>query len=124
MILYKEESYKIIGRCFTVHSNLGVGFSELVYHEALMKEFDKYNIPYQHESKIEIEYKDETLEKKFYADFCCYGKILLEIKACSHICDDHVKQVLNYLAATKMKLGIIINFGERSLTYKRVIFDK
>ncbi len=124
MILYKEESYKIIGRCFTVHTNLGVGFSELVYHEALMKEFDKYNIPYEHEAKIEIEYKNEKLEKKYYADFCCYDKILLEIKACSHINDEHVKQVLNYLAATKLKLGIIINFGEKSLTYKRVIFDK
>lgn len=124
MILYREESYAIIGKCFTVHRNLGFGFNELVYHEALMKEFDNFKIPYEHESKIEIEYKNEKLEKRYYADFCCYDRILLEIKACSQISEEHVKQVLNYLAATKLKLGIIINFGEKSLRFKRVILDK
>ncbi len=124
MLLFKEECYKIIGRCFSVHSNLGFGFHESVYHEALIKEFESYQIPYKHEAKIEIEYKEEKLEKKYYADFCCYDKILLEIKACAHINEEHVKQVLNYLAATKLKLGIIINFGEKSLKFKRVIFDK
>ena len=121
MIIYKEESYKIIGACFAVHSKLGCGFLEKVYHEALAKELTVRNIPFKNETQLLIKYDDTILEKKYYADFVCYDKIILEIKACDSLNDLHYAQVLNYLSATNFKLGILINFGTKSLTYKRLV---
>lgn len=121
MIIYKEESYKIIGACFAVHSKLGCGFLEKVYHEALAKELTVRNIPFKNETQLSIKYDDTILEKKYYADFVCYDKIILEIKACDSLNDLHYAQVLNYLSATNFKLGILINFGTKSLTYKRLV---
>ena len=121
MIIYKEESYKIIGACFAVHSKLGCGFLEKVYHEALAKELTGRNIPFKNETQLLIKYDDTILEKKYYADFVCYDKIILEIKACDSLNDLHYAQVLNYLSATNFKLGILINFGTKSLTYKRLV---
>jgi len=121
MIIYKEESYKIIGACFAVHSKLGCGFLEKVYHEALAKELTGRKIPFKNETQLLIKYDDTILEKKYYADFVCYDKIILEIKACDSLNDLHYAQVLNYLSATNFKLGILINFGTKSLTYKRLV---
>ena len=121
MIIYKEESYKILGACFAVHSELGCGFLENVYHEALAKELTIRKIPFKKEAKLDIIYRNEYLSKKYYADFICYDKIILELKACENISDNHIAQVVNYLSATNFKLGIIINFGSESLTYKRVV---
>ena len=121
MIIYKEESYKILGACFAVHSELGCGFLENVYHEALDKELTIREIPFKKEAKLDIIYRNEYLSKKYYADFICYDKIILELKACENISDNHIAQVVNYLSATNFKLGIIINFGSKSLTYKRVV---
>ena len=121
MIIYKEESYKILGACFAVHSELGCGFLENVYHEALDKELTIREIPFKKEAKLDIIYRNEYLSKKYYADFICYDKIILELKACENISDNHIAQVVNYLSATNLKLGIIINFGSKSLTYKRVV---
>jgi GxxExxY protein len=121
MIIYKEESYKILGACFSVHSELGCGFLEGVYHEALAKELAVRKIPFQEEAKLDVIYKNEYLDKKYYADFICYDKIILELKACENISDMHIAQVLNYLSATNLRLGIIVNFGSKSLTYKRIV---
>jgi GxxExxY protein len=121
MIIYKEESYKILGACFSVHSELGCGFLEGVYHEALAKELAARKIPFQEEAKLDVIYKNEYLDKKYYADFICYDKIILELKACENISDMHIAQVLNYLSATNLRLGIIVNFGSKSLTYKRIV---
>ena len=121
MIIYKEESYKILGACFAVHSELGCGFLENVYHEALAKELTIRKIPFKKEAKLDIIYKNEYLSKKYYADFICYDKIILELKAYENISDNHIAQVVNYLSATNFKLGIIINFGSKSLTYKRIV---
>ena len=121
MLIYKDESYKIMGACFAVHTKLGSGFLEKVYHEALQKEFINRNIPFIHEAELEIKFNDSILEKKYYADFVCYDKIILEIKACEKLNDLHFAQVLNYLSATNFKLGILLNFGTKSLTYKRII---
>mgnify|MGYP001008784413 CR=1 FL=1 len=121
MIIYKEESYKILGACFTVHSELGCGFLENVYQEALAKELAVRKIPFKKEAELDILYKNEYLSKKYYADFICYDKIILDIKACENISDNHIAQVVNYLSATNFKLGIIINFGSKSLTYKRIV---
>ena len=120
-IIFKEESYKIIGICMNIHSTLGNGFLEAVYCEVLEKEFVKNNIPYQREVKLDLFFNGEKLDKKYKADFICFDNIILEIKAVSFIHENFTKQTLNYLKATDKKLGLLINFGETSLKYKRII---
>ena len=120
-IIFKEESYKIIGICMNIHSTLGNGFLEAVYSEVLEKEFVKNNIPYQREVKLDLFFNGEKLDKKYKADFICFDNIILEIKAVSFIHENFTKQTLNYLKATDKKLGLLINFGEKSLKYKRII---
>ncbi len=118
---FKEESYRIIGICMEVHRILGKGFLEIVYKDALEYEFKKKGIPYEREKKYEIEYKDIILPHHFYADFVVFDKIILEVKAQQGIVENHIKWVINYLAASKCKLGLIVNFGEDSLITKRII---
>ena len=120
-LLYKSESYKIIGACYEVYNELGCGYLEAVYQEALEREFQLQDIPYQRESILEILYKGVPLKKKYSADFICYEKIIVELKALSTLLTDHESQVLNYLKATGYKLGILVNFGEPSLRYKRMV---
>lgn len=120
-IIFKEESYKIIGICMNIHSTLGNGFLEAVYCEVLEKEFVKNNIPYKREVKLDLLFNGEKLDKKYKADFICFDNIILEIKAVSFIHENFTKQTLNYLKATDKKLGLLINFGEKSLKYKRII---
>jgi GxxExxY protein len=120
-ILFKDESYKIIGICMEVHKLLGKGFLEIVYKDALEYEFSSNNIPYEREQEFSIQYKSKILPHKYYADFVLYNNIILEIKAVNGIIDEFVKQTLNYLAVSKCKLGLIVNFGEESLKYKRVV---
>ena len=120
-ILYKDESYKIIGASMAVHSELGSGFLEAVYQEALEKEFCIQEIPYKREVSIPIYYKGEKLLKSYIADFICYDNIVVELKAVSALSSEHKAQVLNYLKATNHKLGLLINFGERNLKYERLI---
>lgn len=123
-ILYKEESFKIIGACMKVHSSLGSGFLEAVYEEALEKEFDIQKIPYKKQVKLELYYNDQKLKKHYRADFVCYANIILEIKAVSQIPSVFNAQLKNYLKCTNMELGMLINFGTSSLTYKRIINPK
>jgi GxxExxY protein len=120
-ILFKDESYKIIGICMEVHKLLGKGFLEIVYKDALEYEFSSNNIPYEREQEFSIQYKSKILPHKYYADFVLYNNIILEIKAVNEIIDEFIKQTLNYLAVSKCKLGLIVNFGEESLKYKRVV---
>ena len=120
-LLFKEESYKIIGACFEVHKILGHGFKEAVYKDALEFEFEKINISFSRETPYTILYKGQKLKHFFVADFIVFNSIILEIKAASNIGEPHIKQTLNYLKASGLKLGIVINFGTPSLTYQRVI---
>ncbi len=120
-MLYKDESYHIIGACMEVHKTLGCGFLEAVYQEALKIEFTNLSIPFYREQQLNIRYKNQLLSKKYQADFICYDKIILELKAVDSIAGIHVSQVLNYLKATGYQLGIIVNFGEQSLRYKRIV---
>jgi GxxExxY protein len=120
-ILFKEESYAIIGACMKVHAVLGKGFLEAVYQEALQKELKKNNIPFQSNVKLQITYEGEKLSKYYVADIVCYEKIILELKSCYQLTSVHYRQLRNYLHATQYALGILINFGEDSLTYKRVL---
>jgi GxxExxY protein len=120
-IFFKEESYAIIGACMKVHATLGKGFLEAVYHEALQKELKKNNIPFQSNVKLQITYEGEKLSKYYIADIICYEKIIVELKSCSQLIRDHYRQLQNYLHATQHVMGILVNFGENSLTYKRVL---
>jgi GxxExxY protein len=120
-IIYKEESFKIIGLCMEVHNNLGKGFLEIVYKDALEYELIKNKIPFEREKEYPVKYKDVILPHKFYADFVVFNKIILEVKGMTGIADEHVAQTLNYLKVSGCKLGLIVNFGELSLQYKRVV---
>lgn len=119
--LFEEECRKIIGACFEVQNELGHGFLEAVYHEALCLSFSELHIPFESEKKLEIFYKGQKLQKAYYADFVCFDKIIVEIKACDGLVDEHTSQVLNYLKATNFKLGLLINFGTPKVQIKRVI---
>ncbi|MFY0482765.1 GxxExxY protein [Flavobacterium sp. PLA-1-15] len=117
----KEETYKIIGLCMEVHKILGKGHSENVYADALEYEFKRNYVPYEREKKYNIEYKDIILPRYYFSDFTVFGTIILELKAIEKLSSSEIKQTLNYLAASKNKIGLLINFGEDSLNYKRVI---
>lgn len=120
-ILYKDESYAIIGACLEVHNTLGCGFLEPVYQEALTLEFQQQGIPFEREKEFMISYKGLLLPKTYIVDFLCYGKIIVELKALSQFTGDHMAQVLNYLKASSFKLGLLINFGARSLQHERIV---
>jgi GxxExxY protein len=119
--LYKGECYKIIGACMDVHNELGCGFLEPVYQEALSVEFAQQNIPFQKEKVLDVFYKSRLLNKKYIADFVCYDEIILELKAVDTFHPEHIAQVLNYLKATGKKIGLLVNFGNTKLQYKRII---
>lgn len=120
-LIYKEEAYKIIGICMEVHNQLGKGFNEVVYADALEIELMDNNIEYSREKKYGITYKGNLLPHKYKADFIIDNKIVLELKAIDCLVSAHTKQTLNYLAVSKLKLGLLINFGEDSLKYKRIV---
>jgi GxxExxY protein len=121
-LLFKEESYKIIGACFEVHKALGHGFKETVYKDALELEFNRIAFPFKREKHYDIYYKEQKLKHSFLADFVVLDQIILEIKIGNYIGEPYLKQTLNYLKASGLRLGIVINFGTPSLEYQRVIF--
>ncbi len=120
-IIYKEESYNIIGKCFEVHNNLGPGFMEIVYKDALEYEFKKAGIPYKREVKFAVNYKEIILAHKFYAVFVVFDKIILEVKATKTIADEFIAQSINYLKVSGNKLALLVNFGELALKSKRLV---
>ena len=120
-LLYAKEIYEITGAAMEVQNELGIGFQEPVYQEALTIELKNRGVPFEIEKELTITYKGIQLEKKYYADFVCYGKIIVELKAVEEINNEHVAQVLNYLHATNIKLGYIINFGQKPLQRKRIV---
>lgn len=123
-LIYKEESYRIIGKCMEVHNNLGAGFLEIVYKDALEYEFKRAKIPFEREKEYEVNYKGITLPHKFYADFVVYDSIILEVKAVSSITDEFIAQCINYLKVSQNKLALLVNFGEMRLQYKRIVLDE
>ena len=120
-ILYKEESFAIVGACMKVHRTLGAGFLEAVYEEALEREFKNLKIPFKRQVKLDLYYGNQKLTKQYRADFICYDEIIVEIKAVSLIPTAFYAQLQNYLKCTNIELGMLINFGTSSLTYKRMI---
>jgi GxxExxY protein len=117
----KDLVYAINGAAMEVHSQLGCGFLEAVYQEALSIELTHRGIPFEREKEICIRYKGAVLEKRYYADFVCYDKVIVELKAISELTSTHVAQVLNYLKATGYRVGLLMNFGETSYTFKRIV---
>lgn len=121
-LILKEESYELIGICMEVHRELGMGFREIIYKDALEYEFRIKKIHYERERGYDIQYKTIILPRRYNADFIVYGSIILEVKASSMIATGFVKQTINYLKASGLQLGIIANFGEKSFVSKRVVF--
>ena len=123
-IVYKDESFKIIGACMKVHRSLGAGFLEAVYEEALEKEFESQKVNFDSRKKLQVYYNEVPLKKYFIADFICFDKIVVEIKAASFLHKDTEAQTINYLKSTNYPVGLLINFGQSSLTWKRFINTK
>lgn len=120
-IIHKEESYQIIGICMEVHNNLGAGFSEIVYKDALELEFKNAKIEYSREKEYAVNYKGIILSHKFYADFVIFDKIILEVKGKNKIADEDIAQCINYLKVSGNNLALLVNFGEQKLNYKRIV---
>lgn len=117
----KEECYDIIGACMDVANELGCGFLESVYQEALSIEFVEQGIPFEKEKVMDVYYKGHLLNKKFIADFICFNQVILELKAVESLRPEHTAQLLNYLKATGKTIGLLVNFGTTKLQYKRII---
>jgi len=124
-LLYKDEVYAIIGAAIEVHKELGSGFLESVYEEALKLEMRARNIPFQSQVRLPVFYKGQLLEKEFIADAVAYEKIVVELKCTGHLTGVDESQVINYLKATRMQLGVLINFGSSGkLEWKRLVRSK
>lgn len=117
----KQLSYDLIGICMEIHRILGRGLLEIVYKDALEYELRQRNISFEREKEYNIKYKDIILPHKFYADFVVEDQMILELKSKAGIIEEHYAQVINYLAISKIRVGLIINFHEKSLQQKRVI---
>lgn len=121
-IVHKLESYEIMGACFEVYKEKGSGFLESVYQECLGIELADKKIPFAAQRPLSMTYKGRPLKSKFTPDFICFNKIVVELKAVSGLIDEHRAQIQNYLRATKLKLGMLVNFGHYpKLEYERVV---
>ncbi len=114
-ILYKDESYKIQGAIFEVYREMGSGFLEGVYQECLEKEFGLRNIPFRSQTELALSYKGEALVQKYKPDFICFNLIIIELKAVKILSPEHEAQIYNYLKATGLRLGLLVNFGHHPL---------
>jgi GxxExxY protein len=119
--LYREDTHRLIGLCMEIHRELGKGHDEVIYKDALVMELSRASIPFSREQKFEVNYKGVVLPHFYYVDFVGADKILFEAKTVEKLTDAHVKQVLNYLAASKLRLGLLVNFGGDSLEWKRAV---
>ena len=121
-ILFKEESYRIIGACFEVYKEKGNGFLEAVYQECLAIELNAQGIPFAEKPRLQLKYKEWDLKQHYEPDFLCFGKIIVEIKAVKQLTDEHRAQVINYLKATGQQLVLLVNFGHHpKLEYERFV---
>ena len=121
-IVYKLESYEIMGACFEVYKEKGAGFLESVYQECLELELNDRKIPFQAQTELALTYKNRPLKSRFKPDFICHEKIIMELKTVSALSDEHRAQVQNYLRATRFKLGLLVNFAHYpKLEYERIV---
>ncbi len=123
--LYREEGYALLGACFEVYNEKGNGFLEDVYQEALEIEMALREIPFRAKPELRLFYKGHELRKRYIPDLECYGKIIVELKAVTELCDEHRAQLLNYLKATDTQVGYLINFGHHpKLQYERLVLTR
>ena len=120
-LFYKEEAFQLVGYCMEIHRELGKGYDEVIYKDAFVVELSWANVPFSREKNYQITYKSAVLPHFYYADFVVWDKILFEAKAVEKLTDAHIKQVLNYLAASKLRLGLLVNFGGDALEWRRVV---
>lgn len=120
MLKYEEQTRAIISACIEVYNELGNGFLEPIYQEALEKEFRLQKIPYEREKQLRVNYKGFLLDKTYYADFYCFNNIIVELKAVSSIAKEHKAQVINYLKSLNKEIGLLFNFGASSLKWERI----
>jgi GxxExxY protein len=120
MKLKDRRTFKIISCAYNVHNELGHGFPEKIYQEAMAYELKNQNIPFLKEARLAIFYKNIRLEQCYYADFICNENVIVEFKALKNLDKIHTHQVLNYLKASNINLGLLINFGSESVQVKRV----
>ncbi len=121
-IVYKEESYRIMGACFEVYRQMGCGFVEPVYQECLELELASQGLVFQPQEELDLSYKGQLLKRKYIPDFILFDKIILEIKAVTALTDEHRSQVHNYLKATGFRLGLLVNFGHSpKVEYERIV---
>lgn len=118
------KTYSIIGAAMEVHRELGSGFLEAVYQEALALEFDQRGIPYHPQAELPIVYKNQRLKTIYKADFICYEVVVVELKALARLSGTEEAQIINYLKATGLEIGLLLNFGTPSLEYKRFAYTK
>ncbi|MBN2309050.1 MAG: GxxExxY protein [Candidatus Hydrogenedentes bacterium] len=116
------QTYAIIGAAMAVHGELGNGFLEAVYQEALEREFQSRNISFEREKRLPVHYRGEVLDVYYQADFVCYGEVIVELKALHQISGAEEAQLINYLKAAHMSRGLLINFGTIRLEYRRFVF--
>jgi len=115
-------TYSIIGSAMTVHRELGNGFLEAVYQAALEREFQYQSVPYEREKQLPVFYRGEVIAQ-YKADFVCYGQVIVELKALQKLSGTEESQIIHYLKASGLHRGLLINFGTRSLEYKRFVFN-
>jgi len=111
IMIYGDECYQLQGAIIDVHKDMGPGFLEAVYQECLEKELSRRQIPFESQKELTLFYRGEPLKQKYVPDLICYGKIIVELKAVKAITTEHQAQLLNYLKAASMKLGLLVNFG-------------
>lgn len=121
-LLYRDEVFEIVGAAIEVHRELGDGFLEPVYQESLQIELTHRNTPFEAQKRLQLFYKETALKKEYIPDFICFDKIVVEIKALDRLSSIETSQILNYLKATKMRVGLLINCGSvGKLEWKRYI---
>jgi GxxExxY protein len=120
-LLFKEEAFKITGICMNIHKALGMGLKEINYKDAMEIDFIEAGINFQRGKRFTVKYKDKILRNPYYADLVVFDSIVVEIKSVSALIDAYMAQALSYLAVSEMKLALVINFGERSLNWKRIV---
>ena len=121
-IVFKEDSYRIMGACFEVYKEKGNGFLEAVYQECLGIEFGEQRIPFEEKPRLKLHYKGRSLQQEYEPDFVCFGRIIVEIKAVKVLTDEHRAQAINYLKATGYSLALLVNFGHHpKIEYERFV---
>ena len=124
-LIFKDEAYQIIGACIAVYKDKGHGFVEPVYQDCMEIELTYRSIPFSAQSTLPIYYRDQPLKHKYIPDLLCFGKIIVELKAVKALADEHRAQVLNYLKASNLQLGLLVNFGHfPGLEWERIVLTK